>query len=349
MRTYNYLANQLPRELIEVYNDMEMDILRIMTKGIKNATKPDIVQTQIVNKVSEYDSKIDKVIAIIFADSEKKAVKDGVNLVEEGDTAVTQYEANSIINPDLNKALTKATAISKQIRKNAIDKYNINYIYLKSGVSSIDKLKEIYNGLARSGLTIYQSAGGGKSRSYSVENILRREIMYEVNQSNAKVNMENFEKSSAKFIEVSSHPTARTASKYMKHDYEDHSSWQGQVYYSGEMIAGYKEFESTCGYGELLGICGINCYHQFSMNYTGESSATQYSEKEVQRNYELSQIQREMERGIRQLKQEYAVFQEAGEEITANAINREIRNRRSELKAFCEDNGLKYYAWRTEV
>mgnify|MGYP003342082318 CR=1 FL=1 len=72
----------------------------------------------------------------------------------------------------------------------------------------------------------------------------------------------------------------------MKHPYEDHSSWQGQVYYSGEPVDGYEEFESTCGYGELLGIGGINCYHQFTMNYDGVTNETQYSKKEVQKNTE---------------------------------------------------------------
>jgi len=90
----------------------------------------------------------------------------------------------------------------------------------------------------------------------------------------------------------------------MKHPYEDHSSWQGKVYYSkdGEAVEGYEEFESTCGYGEMLGICGINCYHQFQMNYTGDTQATQYSEEEVEKQYALSQQQRAYERGLNKIR-----------------------------------------------
>ena len=175
--------------------------------------------------------------------------------------------------------------------------------------------------------------------------------MYKVNQANAKVNMENFKKSSAKFIQVSSHPTARTWNKYMKHSYEDHSSWQGKVYYSrdGEAIAGYEEFESTCGYGELLGIGGINCYHQFEMNYTGDNIATEYSEKEVERNYQLSQQQRAYERAIRQLKQAKSVYEEAGNETLSNSIGKNITMATRQLKGFCEKNNLKYFNWRTKI
>ena len=155
----------------------------------------------------------------------------------------------------------------------------------------------------------------------------------------------------AKFIEVSSHPTARTWNKYMKEPFEDHSSWQGKVYYSrnGEPVQGYAEFESTCGYGQMLGISGINCYHQFSMNYTGESSATQYSEKEVEKQYALSQEQRSYERVIRQLKQAKAVYDEAGEKSIANSIGKSITMANNQLKNFCEKNNLKYYNWRTQI
>lgn len=137
----------------------------------------------------------------------------------------------------------------------------------------------------------------------------------------------------------------------MKHPYEDHSSWQGKVYYSrdGEVVEGYDEFESTCGYGEMLGICGINCYHQFQMNYTGDTNATQYSEEEVKVQYELSQQQRAYERAIRKLKQSKAVWEEAGEKKLADEIGRNITSATRVLKNFCEKHDLKYYNWRTQI
>ena len=137
----------------------------------------------------------------------------------------------------------------------------------------------------------------------------------------------------------------------MKFPYEDHSSWQGKVYYSrdGEAIAGYEEFESTCGYGELLGIGGINCYHQFEMNYTGDNVATEYSKKEVEMNYQLSQQQRAYERAIRQLKQAKSVYEEAGNETLSNSIGKNITMATRQLKDFCEKNNLKYFNWRTKI
>ena len=356
MRTYNYLSNELPRELIEVYNDLQSDVLRIIVKELKAETPPDKVFAKIQNKVSSYDKKTEQVLAVIFANSKKKAVQDGEKDFEEEDKEpVTNKEANSIIEPLVISSMLILSQLNKKIVNNALSEYTRDYVYIKQPFAKFGKdtgrIDTVFKKLANNGITIYESYGGGKSKNYSIENILRRDVMYKVNQANSQVNMENFKKSSAKFIQVSSHPTARTWNKYMKHPYEDHSSWQGKVYYSreGEAIAGYEEFESTCGYGELLGIGGINCYHQFEMNYTGDNIATEYSEKEVERNYQLSQQQRAYERAIRQLKQAKSVYEEAGNEALAKGIGKNITMATRQLKDFCEKNNLKYFNWRTKI
>ena len=356
MRTYNYLSNELPRELIEVYNDLQSDVLRIMVKELKAETPPDKVFAKIQNKVSSYDKKTEQVLAVIFANSKKKAVQDGEKDFEEEDKEpVTNKEANSIIEPLVISSMLILSQLNKKIVNNALSEYTRDYVYIKQPFAKFGKdtgrIDTVFKKLANNGITIYESYGGGKSKNYSIENILRRDVMYKVNQANSQVNMENFKKSSAKFIQVSSHPTARTWNKYMKHPYEDHSSWQGKVYYSreGEAVDGYEEFESTCGYGELLGIGGINCYHQFEMNYTGDNIATEYSEKEVARNYQLSQQQRAYERAIRQLKQAKSVYEEAGNEALAKGIGKNITMATNQLKDFCDTYGLKYYNWRTKI
>ena len=356
MRTYNYLSNELPRELIEVYNDLQSDVLRIIVKELKAETPPDKVFAKIRNKVSSYDKKTEQVLAVIFANSKKKAVQDGEKDFEEEDKEpVTNKEANSIIEPLVISSMLILSQLNKKIVNNALSEYTRDYVYIKQPFAKFGKdtgrIDTVFKKLANNGITIYESYGGGKSKNYSIENILRRDVMYKVNQANSQVNMENFKKSSAKFIQVSSHPTARTWNKYMKHPYEDHSSWQGKVYYSreGEAVDGYEEFESTCGYGELLGIGGINCYHQFEMNYTGDNIATEYSEKEVERNYQLSQQQRAYERAIRQLKQAKSVYEEAGNEALSNSIGKNITMATRQLKDFCEKNNLKYFNWRTKI
>ena len=356
MQTYNYLSNELPRELIELYNDMQSGLLRIIARELKKGTKPERVFQKLRDEVDSYKSQEEKVLAIIFADSKRKAVKDNQKEFKDEPEpeihhATTNNEANSIIMPLVIAGLAMLSDIDNKIVNSAMSEYYTNYEYLNAPkfTGGMDRLQQVYRNLANKGITIYENFGGGASKNYSVENVLRRDVMYKVNQANAEVNMQNFKNSSAKFVEVSSHPTARTG--WRTNPYEDHSSWQGKVYYSreGDYVEGYEEFESTCGYGEMLGICGINCYHQFQMNYTGESSATQYSRKEVQRQYALSQQQRAYERAIRKLKQAKAVYDEAGNKALANSIGQNITTATNQLKDFCESNGLKYYNWRTQI
>lgn len=356
MQTYNYLSNEMPRELIEVYNDMQQDLLRIVVKRLKQGESPDKVFQEIQDKVASYDSKTQRVLEVIFADSKKKNVKDNERVFkeepDEHKQAVTNNEANSLIAPAIVGAMAVLSQLNKKIINNTMRRYTSDYMYIKSPYGDgLTKLKQTYKGLAKTGITILESFRGGREKSYAIENVLRRDVMFKVNQANAKVNKENFNKSSAKFIEVSSHPTARTWNKYMTQPYEDHSSWQGKVYYSrdGEAVAGYEEFESTCGYGELLGICGINCYHQFQMNYTGDTNAKQYSDKEVEKNYALSQEQRRLERMLRQAKQQQAVFEEAGDQNLLKQAKQNVSILHSQLKDFCERHNLKYYNWRTQI
>lgn len=360
MQTYNYLANEQPRELIELYNDIQADILRIIVRELKKGTRPENVYQKIRDTVDEYKPLTEKVVTIIFADSENKTIKDNKKIVDkepsEEREALDKGQTDSIFAPLVAGALAFISSLNDKLTMGAVNKYYNSYIQANTPQitrfkGGLDNLERVYRDLANNGLSIYESFGGGKAKNYSVENIIRRDVMSLVNKANAKADMANFKNSSAKFIEVSSHPTARTWNKYMKEPYEDHSSWQGKVYYSrdGEYVDGYEEFESTCGYGETLGIRGINCYHTFQMNYTGESSATEYSQKEVEKNYELSQQQRAYERAIRQLKQARAVYEEAGETQLTKQIGTNISNVTKQLKDFCEKNDLKYYNWRTQI
>jgi len=351
MRTYNYLSNELPRELIGIYDDLEQDLLKIIVKQLKMGIEPIRVAQNIRDKVAEYDPKIQKVIAVVFADIKKRAVKDGKEDFKQEPTdqeALNNNEANKVISPQLIAAFGIATVLSNRIAENAINEYTTDYLTIQNKVTRLtktfDPLQSIIKRLAKQGIKVLSN---GKLRS--IDGLVREDLMYETTRANARINYDNLKNSSAKFVEVSSHPTARTWTKYMTHDYEDHSSWQGQVYYSGEPVEGYDEFESTCGYGEMLGICGINCYHQFQMNYTGEGTQEEYSIKEVRKNYELSQEQRAYERAIRKMKQARAVYEEAGDVQMTKQLSGNITNATNKLKTFCEKNNLKYVNWRTQI
>ena len=51
MQTYNYLATELPRELIEIYNDLQSDVLKIIVKRLKQGESVEKVFQEIRDKV----------------------------------------------------------------------------------------------------------------------------------------------------------------------------------------------------------------------------------------------------------------------------------------------------------
>ena len=348
MRTYNYLSNEMPRELVGIYNDLNEDLLRLIVRKLKNGEQPQKVVAEIQDKIGEYSPKTQKVVAIIFADMKKKAVKDGKKDIEE--KPVTNEEANKIIEPRLLNAFLIVNVLNNRIANSVANEYVNDYFFVNAPStrysSKEGRLDTVYKRLANEGLRI-QDLEAKRPKAYTIDQLIRRDVMYDLTEANGDIAMQNFENSDAQFIEVSSHPTARTWNKYQKFDYEDHSSWQGQVYYSGQPVDGYEEFESTCGYGELLGICGINCYHQFQANYTGKGTQTEYGIAEIRKDYALSQEQRQYERQIRNMKQRKAVYEEAGKDVSG--LRQKISMATDNLKNFCEKNNLKYFNWRTHI
>ena len=157
MRTYNYLSNELPRELIEVYNDLQSDVLRIIVKELKAETPPDKVFAKIQNKVSSYDNKTQEVLSVMFADSKKKAVKDGEKDFDEEDKEpVTNKEANSIIEPLVISSMLILSQLNKKIVNNALNEYTKDYLYIKQPILRADdtRLNIVFKKLANKGITI---------------------------------------------------------------------------------------------------------------------------------------------------------------------------------------------------
>ena len=80
------------------------------------------------------------------------------------------------------------------------------------------------------------------------------------------------------------------------------------------MIVGSSEeypnlYEKT-GYGEMLGLKGINCYHHMRPTWEWEKIPDRIAEIENKEKYELLQRQRTFERNIRSLKREKVVAKE---------------------------------------
>ena len=139
---------------------------------------------------------------------------------------------------------------------------------------------------------------------------------------------------------VDQHLGARVRTKYMKNDYEAHAEWQGKKYMIEGSSKEYPNLYEKTGYGEMLGLKGINCYHHMQPTWEWEKIPNIIDEIENKEKYELLQKQRSYERKMRALKRERLIAKETDDKESATKINKKIKSTRDDFNKWLEDNNL---------
>ena len=138
------------------------------------------------------------------------------------------------------------------------------------------------------------------------------------------------EEMDCEFVEVPAHEGARPT----------HAVWQGRVYHRGGAVVQdgerYEDFEAATGYGTGPGLCGWNCRHNFYPFYPGISVRNYTDERLAEldaRNipyggglytrYEITQMQRALERRVRKYKRRYLAETAAGVDASQSAANQD--------------------------
>ena len=153
-----------------------------------------------------------------------------------------------------------------------------------------------------------QDDGSMKLHTNRVEVAARRALMTGFNQVVAKVTEENAEQLGTDKFEVTYHRGARPT----------HQPWQGRVYTREQLV-------TVCGYGDVTGLKGANCYHDFHPFFEGISKRL-YTDEELDRmnaeentpkeyngkqytTYEALQRQRRIESTLRRKREEIELLE----------------------------------------
>ncbi len=283
--------------------------------------------------------------------------------------------------------ITQTTATATQ--QNFIAACDTAYWKVSHGVSLSTAITEAIEEVAEKGITtVYYG-----NREDKIEVAIARAVRTGINQANGDIKLTRCAELGVGHVIVSSHIGARVT-KY--EDYTNHSLWQGKVYelnwsnpalskyqptkqeikenkksfafldkirqfFSGKNTKEkYEDFIIVCGYGKMLGICGINCRHSFDFFYPGVNINTNKPidpEKNRQR-YELEQKQRARERGIRELRRKKYAFDNAepSNRQTKEAIEEKrkelkekLAQKRAEYRDFCKENRLSTENYRLQI
>lgn len=206
-------------------------------------------------------------------------------------------------------------------------------------------LKRTVKEMTNSGLRTVDYATGHKNR---VDVAARRAVMTGLGQLTDKVNNDNAKALETDTFEISWHTGARP------------SHWWGGMWFTSEQLV------SVCHYGEVDGLCGVNCYHDRYPVIPGISEPT-YSKEELEElnrkeketitfngkeynKYEATQRQRRLETTMRAQREEIKLLKEGGasEDDLINARAR-YRVTSNEYARFSEAAGLAQQRERVTV
>ena len=252
----------LPDSLIELYSQVEQDILADMARRISqyNYWIPAVEhQRQKLREMGLSQKHIIRVLSQISGKSQgeiKRLMQQACDKALESDRdyyrqygfdapSAKSAEMKAILNAGLKstnalfKNLTKTTASAGQEQfVNALDK-----AWLQINSSAFDYNTAIRNAikdLARQGLHAVRYASG---RADTLEVAVRRAIVTGVNQTAGQLQWQLADELGCDLVETTAHAGARP----------EHAVWQGKIYSRSGKSKKYPDFRSSTGYGTGAG------------------------------------------------------------------------------------------------
>ena len=334
----------LSDELIEIYSQLETDILQDMARRIArlgkvtDATKWQaqmLAETGGLKKnigriLAKYDKAIVKQITDTVTDAlEANARNDNRIFKAATGRTVSAPNAQQMLSTiqkchsDLSR-LTLTTAATTETQ--FVQQANRVYMQTQSGAFDYDTaMKNAADELSKRGITTVHYENG-RPVTRSIESAVRMNILTSINQTAANQTLNDAEELGVEKFEVTAHMGARP----------EHEAWQGKIYTKQQLY-------TVCELGSVTGLCGINCKHSFypyfegmEEHYTQDDLDEMASEKvnfngQKMTRYEGEQKLRGIERNIRHYKRE-ALTQEA-----AGVDNTKARRKLGEWQAAARD------------
>lgn len=238
---------------------------------------------------------------------------------------------------------------------------------IESGAISYNEaIRSAVKQLAESGLKTVNYESGHVDR---IDVAARRAVMTGVNQLNRKYSEQSMDFLKTDLVHVEAHAGARDIDGVK--GWENHKAWQGKIYrwavftrrYPDASKGKYKDFERTCGYGDVQGILGANCRHSWSSFVEGVMEPT-YTQEYLDHiddglgcdfdgkhysAYEATQMQRRLERTIKAQKELKNAYKSAGLNEDAQTANIKLRRLNTKYREFSKAAGLPEQRERTKV
>lgn len=250
-----------------------------------------------------------------------------------------------------NFTRTTADAAQQSFIKACDNAYNQ---VLTGSVSYSEALKDVINQIVSDGVKVQytrKNSVTGLDEVYhedTIETATLRCIRTGVSQATAQITDARMDEMGWDIILVSAHLGARVTDA---ENYTNHYWWQGKFYSRSGKDKRFPPY-SVCGEGDVQGIHGANCRHSHGPGDGEFNPYEHYDSEENQKEYELQQRQRTLERRIRKTKRETMGKRTAMENAKTDEARKKLEHEYQKSAAllqkqnkayneFCEENGLK--------
>lgn len=318
----------IEKQASALYENLELEIIEeiatriarvgyantVVLNDIRIAQEMGVLYQDIITLVAKYNNTSYEKVAEIFEEAGAKTLsRDDFIYKEAGLNPVPIRQSRPIMqtmSATIEKTagnlqnLVMTTAIATQTQfYNAM---NVAYMEVSTGVKSYSQsILDAIDNISSQGAVITYPSG----RKMSLESAVRMNIITGVNQTCGKLQELRADELGWDLMELTAHSGARP----------EHASWQGKIV-SRSGQKGYLSLDDI-GYGTATGFKGVNCRHDWYPYYKGSSRT--YTEKQLKEwqnekvtyngkeysKYDATQIQRKIERQIRQDKKDIAGLQ----------------------------------------
>lgn len=353
--------------IINIYSELEDRIFNIIIKALKQSRFQDVAKEDVllwqVNQLSKMGTLNDKVIDLLasYTGETQEAIEqlikgNGVKIVDEIDRELERMVHKSVpVSDDVNKILdslvrqtfqdlnnnVNQTLITTNFNENAVMRA-YQAILKQSTLESMTGLKTHEKAVRDN---VYKMVDMGiksgfvdkAGREWSMEAYSRTVIQSTSHRTFNDLRLKRMEDFDCVTALMSSHPTAREACAPIQGD------WVLTVP-KEEAPEEFKHLPSIYdhGYGEPSGTQGINCTH---ILYPGRpdvntNNQPRYDPEEVQRNAEIQQKQRRLERDIRYQKKRMNAALELEDPETVQMCKQVIANKQKQLRELINEHGF---------
>lgn len=234
--------------------------------------------------------------------------------------------------------LTQTTAATAQ--EAFINAADLAYMQVTTGAMSYNQaIRAAIKNVADQGLTVIQYPSGRRDQ---LDVAMRRAVLTGVQQTSGRLQTIRADEMKQDLVQTSAHYGARPT----------HAEWQGRIFSRSGGHAVYPDFVASTGYGEPDGLCGVNCRHSYfpfiegvsenaysaAMRENLKNREVTYKGKRISQ-YEASQIQRSLERKVRDHKRRAEALGAAGLDNRLE-IN-QVKRYQADLRAFVSETRLK--------